>query len=288
MGSSLSPAFASLFGQDVAGRLLTRFLQSDRLPPAFLFAGPDGVGKRHAARLFARALSCLDKTACGRCEACRANEFGEGLREIDVVALVGDESIRNKAVAFRAEIFSHGVAHRLARFVVIIDAADRLNDTMQAALLKAIEEPPPRTHYLLVSAAAGELTATIRSRCVGVRFRPLVAAAIEKILAHAAMAAPPNLEELVTMSGGSWSRCRRLMERGLDGEALLRIFAEAAFSGRRHDLAGEFDWLVPAAVALRPSWREPLLAFASAIAANAHIDLASTVLRHRLAALGAR
>lgn len=283
--SEANPAFTSLVGQDRAAAFLTRLVLSERLPPAFLFSGPEGVGKRHAARLFARALNCDERRGCGRCAGCRATDLGEGLREIDVPALVRDETVKNKAAAFRSEIASHMTARTVARFLIVLDGAERLTEVMQAALLKAIEEPLPRTHYLLVASSEAELMRTIRSRCMRLCFGALDPAACRLLMAREGVAPPANPEEMIAMSGGSWSRLRRLIERRLDAATLLRLFTEAAFSGKRHDLAADLGLLVPAALALRPAWRDPILEFEAAIGANAHIELAAAVLRTRLAAL---
>jgi DNA polymerase-3 subunit delta' len=282
--ADLNPAFASLLGQDRAVAVLSRLIRSDRLPPAYLFSGPDGVGKRHAARLFASALNCDERRACGLCAACREEAFGEGYREITVAALLSDESIKNKAAAFRAEIASHSSARSATRFIIVLDGAERLTDVMQAALLKAIEEPAARTHYILVAGSESELMRTIRSRCVRLRFGALEKESLAVLARRAGITDGSALDELIAMCGGSWDRLRRLAERRLDAAGLLRLFTEASFSGKRHDLTSELALLLPAAKALRPQWREPLLDFENAIAANAHIELASAVLRARLTA----
>lgn len=165
----------------------------DRLSPALLLTGPDGVGKGEFARTLAKALLCHQPTepreACGACQSCRLFESGNhpDLHLLEPVA--GDEEdatsgdtpvarakagppsrwIKVNAVRAMADAI-HFSAHLGGRKLVLVRPADRLHPTAANALLKTLEEPPPGTHFLLVTGCAARLPATVRSRCVRVLF----------------------------------------------------------------------------------------------------------------------
>jgi len=162
-----------ILGQKRAVRLLKSVLDSGRVPPAFIFYGQDGVGKMTSAKRFAFSLSCQTKTGCGICEACKANEFGEGFRVIDISDYFENSVEKNKVSAFRKELNTHSHAHDLNYFVVSIDNSDLMNESMQASLLKSIEEPANGVCYILITKSIDALNATLRSRSVLVRFSPL-------------------------------------------------------------------------------------------------------------------
>ena len=112
---------------------------------AWLFTGPPGSGRSNAARAFAAALLCEDD-GCGECLACRTALAGS---HADVIRVVTDQSvIRVDAIR---ELVRHAALSPAGRRwqILIIEDADRLTDQAADALLKSIEEPPPRTVWLL-------------------------------------------------------------------------------------------------------------------------------------------
>jgi DNA polymerase III subunit delta' len=147
-----------------------------RWPHALLLTGRQGIGKRALAMHLARALLCEsprpDGSACGVCASCGLVERGNhpDLRLIEPVAY-DDEGNATPADAITVEPirelieFAQLSSHRRGAKVAVIVPAEALNAAAANALLKTLEEPPPRTYLLLVSHQPGRLPATIVSRC---------------------------------------------------------------------------------------------------------------------------
>lgn len=172
----------SIRGQDRAVLLLSRYLQTGRVPPGLLFFGEEGTGKETAASAFAAALLCRSPDAggaCGKCPDCRAFAAGSHpnfLRIAPDGPFLTIEEIR----ALREELALKAFSDR-ARVALIVPA-DAMTLQAANALLKTLEEPPPGTHLLLVAHRLFRLPATIVSRCHKVPFLPLSPEVVEEIL----------------------------------------------------------------------------------------------------------
>jgi DNA polymerase-3 subunit delta' len=128
---------------------------------AWLFTGPPGSGRSNAARAFAAALLC-DKGGCGECLSCRTALAGS---HADVRMVVTEQSVISVNVA-RETVRQAALAPAGSRWqVMIVEDADRLHERAADALLKSIEEPPPRTVWLLCAPTIEDVAPTIRSRC---------------------------------------------------------------------------------------------------------------------------
>jgi DNA polymerase-3 subunit delta' len=209
--------FRDLVGHRHLLDLLRRAAARDTLPPSLIFAGPEGVGKRAAAVSLAQFVNCLVRTggdesadACGACAACR--RIARGVHA-DVLEVVPGESGSIKIEQVRDAIDRS--AYRPfegRRRVVIIDEADALGVEAQNALLKTLEEPPPASIFVLVTARPDALLPTVRSRCQRIRFGRLSEDDIAGVLramhgynsteAHAAAAAADG-SLAVALAGGT-------------------------------------------------------------------------------------
>jgi len=177
--------FRDLAGHRRLVELLARAAVRGSLPPSLIFAGPEGVGKRTAATALAQLLNCLNRPeagtdACGECPACR--KIARGVHP-DVVALEPGETGVIKIEPTREVIDK--TAYRPfegRRRVVVIDPADALNAEAQNALLKTLEEPPPASTFVLVTARPDVLLPTVRSRCQRIRFGRLTEAEVASVL----------------------------------------------------------------------------------------------------------
>jgi DNA polymerase-3 subunit delta' len=128
---------------------------------AWLFTGPPGSGRSNAAKAFAAALLC-ESGGCGECLSCRTALAGS---HADVTHVVTDQS-QHRVDDIRDLVRHAALAPAGPRWqVVVIEDADRLNDRSADALLKSIEEPPPRTVWLLCAPTVEDVVPTIRSRC---------------------------------------------------------------------------------------------------------------------------
>jgi DNA polymerase-3 subunit delta' len=150
---------------------------------AWLFIGPPGSGRSVAARAFAAALQCErdDAIGCGECSACRTVRAGT---HADVRSVV-PEGLSISVDEMRAVVAASGRLPALGRWqVVVIEDADRLTERASNALLKAVEEPAPRTVFLLCAPSShpDDVSVTIRSRCRLVPLRTPPAAAVAAVL----------------------------------------------------------------------------------------------------------
>jgi DNA polymerase-3 subunit delta' len=182
----------SIVGQERAVRLLRAALERGHVHHAYLLAGPAGVGKELIARTFAQAANCEkeDPAArpCGVCDHCKAIERG-AFPDVQLVTPQSELVARGliskadlEAAPSREirvdEIRALGKRLSLAalrgrRKVAIVAPADAMNERAQNTLLKTLEEPPPATTFLLVSANPDALLPTIRSRCARVQLGPV-------------------------------------------------------------------------------------------------------------------
>ena len=169
------PPHHPIVGHEQAQRLLTAAVRADRLAHAYLFTGPEGIGKRLVATRWAMAINCETPpaTGFGGCGACRACGLALAGSHPDLIVVEPDglfikiEQIRSVQAALGLTAWSG------SRKIMLIDRADRLNMEAANCLLKTLEEPPPASLLILLSTSPDDLLPTLRSRCHVVRFFPL-------------------------------------------------------------------------------------------------------------------
>lgn len=180
---------------------LSRSLEGSRIAHAYLFVGPEGVGKRHLALSFAKALNCLRLQAdyCDQCPACqKIHRLSHP--DLHLVEPEGNslkiEQIRlcQREIAFRPWEGRHKV--------VILDGADKMTPEAASALLKTLEEPPSSTVMILTSGSELSLLPTLISRCRLIRFGLLGKAAIAEILMKEKSLSAPQAQLLASLSQG--------------------------------------------------------------------------------------
>ncbi len=170
--------------QPRADRLIRQAMSSDRMPHAYIFHGPEGVGRELFAERLARMLLCEkpDGDACGLCRGCEMT--GEGthpdlhLIYRELIKQHPDTAVRaRKGIDLGIDVIRTFVLDRVARKasmgqakVFIVREAEKMTRAAQNALLKTLEEPPARTFIILVAAAIDALLTTVRSRCQPVAF----------------------------------------------------------------------------------------------------------------------
>ena len=157
-----------LVGQaDTAAVLAGAVADAGAMTHAWLFTGPPGSGRSNAARAFAAALQC-PTGGCGTCPDCTTVLAGTHAD----VTVVTTERVQFAIEEVRALV---GLAQRApsgGRWrVIVLEDADRMTERTSNVLLKAIEEPPPRTVWLLCAPSPQDVVVTIRSRCRGVVLR---------------------------------------------------------------------------------------------------------------------
>jgi len=163
--------FAELIGQELASGVLRRAIREDRIAHAYLFAGPEGTGKLTAALAFAAALNCesLDSSGdgCGNCTSCRMAASGNHA-DVEIISPDGAETKIKQMREMRRTAFYAPLRGKWK--VAIIEQADTLNEESSSAILKILEEPPAYLVIIVLSRNPALLLATIRSRCLLIRF----------------------------------------------------------------------------------------------------------------------
>ncbi|MBT3070120.1 DNA polymerase III subunit delta' [Rhodomicrobium sp. Az07] len=231
-GDPLHPRLAGeLFGHDEAEAMVLRSFNAGALHHAWLITGERGIGKASFAWRAARFLLSRDGEggAADRAPATRldvpsnhpaARQIAAGAHsslfslEAGGASAIGVDEVR-KLRAFLSLTSPGGWR------AMIVDPANDLTIASANALLKAVEEPPPRTVFFLVSHGAASVLPTIRSRCIKLALRPLDAApfacAVEAACARAGLDAPDTgqMQRLHALSGGSAGRALNLIGGGL-------------------------------------------------------------------------
>ncbi len=221
--------FRSVRGHAAPIALLRRALLHGRVASAYLFAGPQGVGKDLVAHALAQTANCLaGPEACGACDRCRRIAAG-----IFVDLVVVQRELRDTATAkdreesadarhedldakkLRQEIVVEQVDEVLKRLAfrpheqgtrwILVREADRMNASAANKLLKTLEEPPTDTHFVLLSHRPSALLPTIRSRCQTVNFGPLDDADVSDVLRGLGLD-DAHVRDLLPLAEGSVGR----------------------------------------------------------------------------------
>ncbi len=176
--------FSQIVGQDFVVATLTSSIEQGRIAPAYLFAGPRGVGKTSAARILAKTLNCeKGPTAkpCGQCSSCQEISRGGSL---DVIEIDGASNTSvNDVREIKDEVLFRPNSSRYK--IYIIDEVHMLSNSAFNALLKTIEEPPPYIVFIFATTEIHRVPATIRSRCQQFNFRLISTADLKRSLAAA-------------------------------------------------------------------------------------------------------
>lgn len=200
-------AFADIIGQDTAIQSLKNARQNQRMAHAYLFYGTGGVGKESTALAFAKWLNCPRRTADDACDTCPSCRKIASYNHVDVKLIfprpaslkseeiqeILQQKARNPEQPLRFEQNVSIVVEDIRELqqqlaylpyeaetrVIIIREVEKMNVVTANALLKTLEEPPPRTMLILTSNHIHSLLPTIRSRCQQIRFRDLMPAEIE-------------------------------------------------------------------------------------------------------------
>lgn len=173
--------FDELVGQDAVVEQLRRAASGGTPSHAWLFTGPPGSGRSNTARAFAAALNCErpDSPGCGTCRSCRLIAGGGH----PSVKMVSTENVSYRIEDVRELVTTAQDRPQNARWrVIVVEDADRMTERATNVLLKAIEEPPPHTIWILCAPSPADVLVTIRSRCRLVSLRIPPAGAVAELL----------------------------------------------------------------------------------------------------------
>jgi DNA polymerase-3 subunit delta' len=223
-------AWDAVVGQDPVVATLREAAQAEAgaMTHAWLFTGPPGSGRSVAARAFAAALQCTDLDngpGCGTCQGCRTTLAGT---HADVRQVV-PEGLSISVAEMRALVSGASRRPSAGRWqVLLIEDADRLTEGAANALLKAVEEPPPRTVFLLCAPSdhPDDIAVTLRSRCRPVGLRTPPASAVAEVLMQRDGVDADTARWAASVCGGHVGRARRLAadsDARARREAVLRV-----------------------------------------------------------------
>lgn len=232
-------AWSSILGQPLALRVLRAHLAQGRVAPAYLFVGPEGVGKRMAALELAKALTCeaRDEGPCDDCGHCHRVARWTHPDVHWLESSGASEAIRIEAI--RQLLGRLVLRPYMARCqVAILDGADRLTEEAANSLLKILEEPTERTRFVLLTARSVQCLPTILSRCQTLRFQRLSAAVIAELLIRQQVCDGQVARIVSRLAQGSLSLASELAR---DWAAYRIILAQCA----SHDPGQWLEWTCP-------------------------------------------
>ncbi len=278
-----------LLGHEWAVQLLKGQIAGGRLRHAYLFTGPDGVGRRTLALRLAQALNCTNPPApgefCGECRACRGFAAAQHADLLPLERLEGDREIKVDAVRELSRSLSRTPLEARVQVALLLNFQEASEEAANA-LLKTLEEPNPSVLLCLSAPDADSLPATIVSRCELLRLRPLSNEQLAKALQVRLKLASDQAILLAGLSDGLPGKALRLHEDAaaleqratwLDsGEQLLSAsrvqrfaFAEKTSKDREALRAQLLVWL--------SFWRDVVLLAARSSAALSNPDRAQQV-----------
>ena len=221
--------FEDVIGQNHISETLQNAIKNNRIAHAYLFCGTRGTGKTSTAKIFSRAVNCLepdDGNPCNKCAMCKGIMDGSILDvyEMDAASNSGIDNIRE----IRDEVIYSPTNGKFK--VYIVDEAHMLTTEAFNALLKTLEEPPAHVIFILATTEPHKIPATITSRCQQFDFRRIVASDIEKRLSRIVKEesihiTPDALELVAELADGSMR----------DGLSLLDQCAAYAKEELRYD-----------------------------------------------------
>lgn len=282
---------SAFIGNERAVAAIDRAVASGSPQHAYLFAGPERVGKATLALRLAQALNCTEKgeRPCGECSSCRRIASGAHADVFTVTVEPTSEGSQHTAIGVdQMREVERTVA--LAPYegqsrVVIIDPADGMSVGAQNAFLKTLEEPPPHVVFVMISAQPEKLLPTVLSRCQRIDLQLVPAEAIESALRERGTNAD-EARTLARLAAGrpGWAFAMAaepaLLEKRREAIEQARSFATLSmaermglaeklaerFREKREDVFGRIDeW--------ESWWRDVLLAQSGAAESAANVDM---------------
>lgn len=194
--------FDRIIGHDRQKDILRRALSTGRLAHAYLFDGPEGIGKRLMALEVVRTVFCADG-GCGHCTACRKVDHGNH-PDLHVVEPDGSSIKIEQIRSLQREMTFRPLEAR--KKVCLIEGADKMNAAAGNALLKTLEEPSGEALMILLTSRSEGVLPTIRSRCQRLPFARLPRDVMKRVLVERLELSEAEAHVLAALSGGSFQK----------------------------------------------------------------------------------
>jgi len=226
-------SFRGIKGQDRVIAFLKEAIKNSRIAHAYLFLGPEGVGKKTTALNFAKAINCSSLTEDGPCDACDSCRKIDSRNHPDIFTVEPEKKGGSiKIDRIRELIRKTGFkSYEGRKKVSIIDSADSMTEEAANAILKTLEEPPPESVFILIAENLSYIFPTIRSRSEIIKFYPLGIDEIKRVLLSEYKIDEVKAHILSHLSSGSLGRALRLKETDIfeRREMLLESLEKEAF-----------------------------------------------------------
>jgi len=273
-----------VIGHEWAVEQLARAIQHGRTRHAYLFAGPDRIGKTTLARVLAATINCTAEAApCGECRNCKL--FIKGAHP-DLTVLEGENGTikidQVRAIQQTVALRPYEARYRVAILRRVPAAAPQAQD----ALLKTLEEPPPNVVLIVTANAADALLPTILSRCQPLNLRPLPIQQLQEALKQGWNVAEDEAQLLAQISGGRIGWAIKALEDPAEREWRTQVLdaLETALKGNRRErfalvehLALEKNVLLPMLDVWQGYWRDALLMASGSRAPITNYDRRGTI-----------
>jgi len=212
-------SFREILGHKRPIAILQRAIETGHLPPAYLFAGPDGIGKKLVALNLAKALNCEGKIGVDCCDSCLpCRKIDKGIHpDVSLIEPEGSSLKIEQARDAQRDISLKPYEGR--KKVYIFDQAEKMTEPTENALLKTLEEPTGETLLILLTSSPHSLLPTVLSRTQRIRFDPLSQQEVASYLMRIRSWEAERSRFIASLSGGSLGRA--LAKEG-EGPFLLR------------------------------------------------------------------
>lgn len=265
-----------IFCQDKAIAVLQKALAAGKVPHAYIFAGPEGVGKFTAAREWARLLLCENSTiennfadSCGLCRSCQLFEAGShpDFNPVykELLEFTRDGKGKKTPVDLPIDVIREFLIEKVStrptlskRKVFVVSEAERLNASSQNALLKSLEEPPEYCCIIMLCTRMEKLLPTTKSRCQIIRFGPVAEDRIIEKLREMGAEEKPALY-FARLSQGSLGQACRWAKLELADANLYQTKIQLLNSLVKYEYAGALDlaqWLLGESKKIATFWAD--------------------------------
>ncbi len=263
-----------IFCQDKAITILQKALAAGKVPHAYIFAGPEGVGKFTTAREWAKLLLCKNPViendfadSCGLCRSCQLFEAGShpDFNPVykELVEFTRDGKGKKTPVDLPIDVIREFLIEKVStrptlskRKVFVVSEAERLNASSQNALLKSLEEPPEYCCIIMLCTRMERLLPTTKSRCQVIRFAPIAEERIIEKLREMGTEEKPA-RYFARLAQGSLGRACQWAQLELSDANLYQIKKQLLNSLVKYEYAGTLDlarWLLDESKKIATLW----------------------------------